>query len=187
MRPEHLRELVAVRDRRTANTLLSAIGRFVDVAAAGELCDAARWITASRLIFLRKKKSATPRPIRVGEVWRRLIAKRLIHAHRTGIQQFCLDARQFGVALPGGSDALVHFRLLAEREFAAAGEAVAAVDVDFRNCFPSLEWDSIREEVRQFFRASRHGLIGATLLPAGCSCLLVPVHSLIVARNRAIR
>eukprot|EP00959_Pyramimonas_sp_CCMP1952_P386542 8101037-Pyramimonas_sp.AAC.1 len=39
MRPEHLRELTAVRDRRCARFLLAAIGRLVDAAAAGSLCD----------------------------------------------------------------------------------------------------------------------------------------------------
>ena len=46
-RPEHLRELVAVRDRRVANALVSAIGGFVDAGRNGELCDAARWILDS--------------------------------------------------------------------------------------------------------------------------------------------
>ena len=55
-RPEHLRELVAVRDRRVANTILAAISKFVSAAMAGELADAARWILDSRLVFLGKKK-----------------------------------------------------------------------------------------------------------------------------------
>ena len=84
-RPEHLRELVAVRDRRVSNALLSAIGKFASAAAAGELPGAARWILDSRLVFLRKKRGAAPRPIRVGELWRRVVAKRMLDDSRSKI------------------------------------------------------------------------------------------------------
>ena len=66
-RPEHLRELIAVRDRRCSGAMLAAIGKLVEVATAGKLCEAARWILDSRLVFLAKKAGAAPRPIRVGE------------------------------------------------------------------------------------------------------------------------
>ena len=69
-RPEHLRELVAVRDRRIANALLAAIDKFVKAAIGGELPDASRWLLNSRVVFLEKKNSTVPRPIRVGELWR---------------------------------------------------------------------------------------------------------------------
>ena len=81
-RPEHLRELVAVRDRRVSNSLLGALDNFVAAASKGDLPDAARWVLSSRLVFLRKKTGRAPRPIRVGELWRRVIAKRLLDEHR---------------------------------------------------------------------------------------------------------
>ena len=99
-RPEHIRELVAVRDRRVAAQLLGAIRRLHEVAATGELCAAARWLLDSRLVFLRKKSGNAPRLIRVGEMWRRVIVKRLVDANREKAQRFCLAARQFGFAVP---------------------------------------------------------------------------------------
>ena len=36
-----------------------------------------------------------------------------------------------------------------ERHCADSGDALAVVDVDFKNAFPSLEWESIREVVRE--------------------------------------
>ena len=113
-RPEHLRELLAVRRRRTANSLLASIRDFVATAVDEDLPDAARWILDSRLVYLRKKSGNAPRPIRVGELWRRVIAKRVLDEHRAKIQHLCLSARQFGVSVPGGVDGLVHFRLLLE-------------------------------------------------------------------------
>ena len=146
-RPEHLREMVAVRDRRIAAALLEALGRFADAASKGELCDASRWILESRLVFLRKKTGNAPRPIRVGELWRRVIAKRLVDAHRAEVQRICLGARQFGVAIPGGAEGLIHFRMSLEKHFALQDTCVAAVDVDLSNAFPRMEWDSIRAAV----------------------------------------
>ena len=146
-RPEHLRELVAVRDRRVAAQLLGAIGRLHEAAATGELCAAARWLLDSRLVFLRKKSGNASRPIRVDEMWRRVIAKRLVDANREKAQRFCLAARQFGVAVPSGAEGLVHFRAQAERLLAAADTATAIIDVDFKNAFPSIEWDEIRASV----------------------------------------
>lgn len=149
-RPEHLRELTAVRDRRSARVLFAAIAKFIGIAAAGRLCREARWILDSRLVYLRKKKGSAPRPIRIGEVWRRVIAKRLIEANRGAIRKFCLDVRQLGVSIPGGADALIHFRVGVESFLKQhSTDPVAIIDVDFSNAFPSLEWESIRGAIRE--------------------------------------
>ena len=146
-RPEHLREFVAVRDRRIASRLLRAIGKFVDVASSGQLGADSRWILNSRLVFLKKKNTDTPRPIRVGELWRRVVAKRVVELNRTSIKEVCFEARQFGVAVPGGADALIYFRAELEKKLQESDIVIAAIDVDFKNAFPSLEWDSIRTAV----------------------------------------
>ena len=141
-RPEHLRELSACRDRRAASRLLRAIAVFSEEATSGRLCAEARWILESRLVFLRKKRGAAPRPIRVGELWRRVVAKKLIHAHRETIQERCLAARQFGVGVPAGTNALVHWRIVLEKLLEEGcgrfdGDPLAVIDVDLQNAFPS--------------------------------------------------
>ena len=70
----------------------------------------AHWITDSRVVFLRKPGTDTPRPIRVGELWRRVVAKGLAADNRTHLQRLFLAHRQCGVGLPGGAEALVHTR-----------------------------------------------------------------------------
>ena len=65
--------------------------------------------------FLRKKAGTAPRLIRIGELWRRLIAKRLVDTNQAKVQTACLAARQFGAAVPGGAEGLIHFRALLER------------------------------------------------------------------------
>ena len=170
---EHLRKLVAVRDRRISTALLTSIGRLMDAAISGDLCDAARWLLNSRLIFLRKKNGSVPRPIRVGEVWCRVIAKRLVHDNRSKVQSLCPAARQFGVAVPGGTEGLIHFRTSIEQHISRSSPVLAMIDVDFQNAFPSVEWDSIRSVVGKQFPAVSgwarwcHASESQIILPSG--------------------
>ena len=116
---------------------------------AGDIPESARGILDSRVAFLRKAGSDAPRPIRVGEVWRRVIAMRLAYDQRYRLQRLFLSHRQCGVALPGGADALVHMRRCLEQSAGCSeGEAAAVLDLDLRNAFPSMEWPAVRAAVR---------------------------------------
>ena len=148
-RPEHLRELVAQKDRRTASALTKAIGKFVHAAVCGKLPQESRWIMDSRLCYLAKKDSSTPRPVRVGELWRRVVGKQLVHLLRARVQALCMAGRQFGVCLPGGAEGLIHWRTQLERELERSSEVRVVIDVDVANAYPSLEWSCIREAVAE--------------------------------------
>ena len=95
----------------------------------------------SRLVFIAKKKGPKPRPIRVGEVWRRVIAKHALHKHIGVVRQRMLAAHQYGVAIPGGADILIHTRRALEESLRLdpATGVWALLDVDFVNAFPSFE------------------------------------------------
>ena len=147
-RPEHLREAIAVRSRPVANRLISALGEFIDAARTGKLPPGLRWITRSRLVFLQKKAGPKPRPIWVGEMLRRLVAKRLVHDHQPYLRRFFMDKRQYGVAIPGGADALLQFRHSLEAHFRDHPEvALVALDLDLVNAFPRFYWPAIRRSV----------------------------------------
>ena len=148
-RPEHLKELLACGNKRVAREFARNIGKFVVAASEGHLPDEARFILDSRLVYLRKKHGNVPRPIRVGELWRRVIAKRLMFDNQSDVASVCKKARQFGVGLPGGADVLIHTRLVLERlcREGKVDNVMAMLDIDFKNAFPSIEWDSIREAV----------------------------------------
>ena len=67
------------------------------------------------------------------------------------LQKTFVQHRQCGVALPGGADTLVHLRRCLER--AAGGSAlpaIAGLDLDLRNAFPSLEWPAVRSGVHEW-------------------------------------
>jgi hypothetical protein len=113
-RPEHLREVMSVKAPSVTTKLLQAIAFFQTMAFARTLPEECRWILGSRLIYLQKKKGLGPRPVRIVEVWRRMLAKKLVFSTEKKLQQVCLQARQFGVAIPGGADALIHFRKTCE-------------------------------------------------------------------------
>ena len=149
-RPEHVKEMLSMRQRSLVNNLLRVIGTLREKGQKGSLPPCARWILASRLVYLKKKVGPKPRPIRVGEFWRRVIAKGLSSDCRDVLQKLMLNLCQFGVAMPNGSEVLIHFRSVAERIIRQGGSgAVAVIDVDFVNCYSTLEWDSIRTAVAE--------------------------------------
>ena len=92
-RPEHLQDALSVRRRSATSRLLRAVAKLVELGFDGSLPANAHWLTHSRLVFLRKPGSKTPRPIRVGEFWRRLVAKRLLAEGREDLQQLFVSIR----------------------------------------------------------------------------------------------
>ena len=147
MRPEHLRDMLACNRRRAINRLLRALQATESLAQAGALPSCCRWMLGSRLVFLKKKHGTKPRPVRVGEVWRRVVAKHSLQQHSAKVRKRMLEAHQYGVAIPGGGEILIHTRRVLEQSLKldAATGVWAIVDVDFVNAFPSFEWDAIDE------------------------------------------
>ena len=173
-RPEHVRDAIRSKPRAVANQLARAISLLHATAMSGRLAVHSRWILDSKLVFLRKKAGPAPRPIRVGELWRRIVAKKAAHGVRGDVKSVLLRARQFGVAIPGGADALVHFRTAVEEGLQAdGGPALVLLDLDLKNAFPTFEWDAIREAVSALvpdiaaWTAWCHESPARVLLPSG--------------------
>ena len=147
MRPEHLRDMMACSRRRATNRLSRALAATEALAAMGALPSCWRWFLGSRVVFLAKKNSSKPRPVRVGEVWRRTVAKHALHQHAAKVRKRMLEAHQYGVSIPGGTDILVHTRRILEEALQkdVSSGVWAVVDVDFVNAFPSFEWGAIDE------------------------------------------
>jgi hypothetical protein len=159
------------------NRLLAAIVAAEAMAERGDLPSSWRWVLNTRLVFLKKKTGNKPRPVRIGEVWRRLLAKHALSKHLPQVRETMLAAHQYGVAVPGGAEILVHARNVAEeviRRDVAQG-VWAFVDVDLVNCFPSLEWDDIEEAMDEAMPELSpwtrwcHGPAAPISLPAGGS------------------
>ena len=173
MRPEHLDCALLVSRRSISSRLLRGIARSVSAAGRGTLPESAHWLTQSRLVYLSKPSSSTPRPIRVGEVWRRIIGKRLVADSRDALQELFLKARQCGVAVPGGCEVLIHARRCLDSILASSADAYVMLDLDLRNAFPSLEWSAIRAAVAEHMPSLApwtswcHGRAASVQLPDG--------------------
>gem|GEM_PF-7075693 len=159
-RPEHLRDMLACGRRRHRNRLLKALRVTEALAEAGRLPEAWRWILQTRLVFLRKRHGHKPRPVRVGELWRRVVAKNKLSKAAPKIRHSMLQAHQYAVSLPGGAEPLIHVRRCV-RDSVTSDASLGVwceVDVDLVNAFPSIEWwavdEALREEVPELARWS---------------------------------
>ena len=84
-------------------------------------------------------------------MWRRSVGKNLVHETRSEAQGLFLGVRQFGIAIPGGTDVLVQFTGVLEELLQENSDLVLAVlDPDLQEAPPSFEWDSIQAAVKKF-------------------------------------
>ena len=154
-RPEHLRDLLACPRRRATRRLLFQLDRLQGDAARGQLPESLDWLLRTRVVYIDKKGSPKPRPLRVGELLRRVVAKRALWMNRPRVVQRMLKSRQFGVALPGGGECLIHWRATVVEEIRSdpAHGVWALIDLDWQNCYPSLEWDDVEESTERWVPA----------------------------------
>ena len=138
--------------RRLANKLLRSLGRVLDLIEQGGLCNEARWITRTRSFNIPKKLGKKPRNIKSGEFLRSSAARRIVHRGAGDLRPALVSMRQWGVAIPNGSEALVHWRSTVE-DAAKAGiiEPVVVADIDMETFFNSVEWPAIRDSLRKHF------------------------------------
>ena len=80
------------------------------------------------------------------------MSKRLMNDSRAKLRPRLLASHQWGVTLPGGAEALVHWRSTIE-DLASQGviEPLVCFDLDLKNMFGSIEWPSIRAFVAAHF------------------------------------
>ena len=151
-RPEHIKEARMAESRPVTNKLMRSLERPEKAVLKGALPDTMGWLRRSRLMFLKKKTVVKLRPIRIGENLRRIISNRSVRTHRSRIQLAMKAHRQWAVAIPWGCEGLVHFRDLVER-VASTGtiDPLVSVVSDLANCFCTLEWDTMREDLQRLF------------------------------------
>ena len=85
--PEHIKEMLSIRQRSIANKLYKAIGVLRDAGEAGTLPKCARWILGSRLAFIKKKVGPKPRPSSTSSCRRALAASDCQGPFQQGPQQ----------------------------------------------------------------------------------------------------
>ena len=179
-RAEHVSELLGVSRKRIATRLMASLQRLLRTIESGALCEEARWLVRTRTFFLEKKPGdfqlpdAVPRPIKVGEFLRAAASKRIAASGAAALRPLLLRMRQWGIGVPGGCEALVHWRSTIEQA-ARAGviEPVVIADLDMKNFFNTVEWSAIREGIERHLKAAKPMVEweqrqpGCTILPDG--------------------
>ena len=173
-RPEHAKEAFGIRQKAVARRLARAMLKVQQRVQAGNLPEDARWLTRTRLVYLKKKGSQVPRPIRVGEFMRSSVSKKVQKLAAPRLRKVFHSMHQWGVAMPGGAEALVHWRECVE-SLAIAGRIppVVAFDLDLANMFCNVEWPEIRSAVGKHFAEACgwlewcHATPEAVVLPCG--------------------
>lgn len=155
-RPEHAKEAFGIRQKALARRLARAMLKVQQLAQAGRLPEDARWLTRTRLVFLAKPGSDVPRPVRMGEFLRSSASKKLMRLAAPRLRTVFRQMHQWGVEMPGGAEALVHWRDTVE-SLALQGsiDPVVAFDLDLANMFCSIEWPEIRAAVSKHFAEAR--------------------------------
>ena len=151
------------------------MSEFVAAAVSGRLpVSSCWWITDSALTFIRKPGATledAPRPLRVGEVLRRFVGKRIAAAEKAHMRELFARERQFGVACPGGVEVLAHHRMVTCG--GEPGSWMGDWDLDIKNCYGSLYWSAIDAAVEVHLPGALpwtrwlHGRSTRVVLPGG--------------------
>jgi len=88
-----------------------------------------------------------PRPIQMGEWLRKWMGRRLLRLGAGDTARVMLAARQLGVGMPGGAEALAlfHQEIFSLWDKGQLSIPLARVKIDETNCFGRLEWPAIRQ------------------------------------------
>lgn len=128
--------------------LSMALTGVVNLLAAGVVPDGcAPWIAGAPLYPLRKRDGGV-RPVAVGEVLRRLVAKCFCARFKGRVEAVFVEAGQVGVGVKGGAEAAV----IAVREALRRGDGrLWALKLDLENAFNTVDREVVLKRVREVF------------------------------------
>ncbi|CAI7750412.1 unnamed protein product [Closterium sp. NIES-53] len=132
---------------RDATLINTSVGKhlhaLVNTILTGKLPPAvANLLTTSRLIALTKPGGGT-RPIAIGESLTRLAAKTTLTLTAGAARDFFLP-QQFGVAVPGGAEAIIHIT----QTYLTVNPGALVLQADLANAFNSISRAAISESLR---------------------------------------
>ena len=127
MYPEHLLHAVYCGTLDQSKRAITSLTKINKLASRGQLPENVAPILCSATVTALKKLRGGVRPIAVGQVIRRLIAKRIVReANSEAVELF--NTKQLGVAVKGGAESIVHVRF---RKKSKVLEAVADFSPSF--------------------------------------------------------
>ena len=116
---------------------ITSLTKFVNLASRGQLPEFVAPILCSATITALKKLKGGVCPIAVGEVIRRLIAKRI--AREANLEAADLiNTKQLGVAVKGGAEGIVHATRVSFEKLQKSKNS-GMLQIDFKNAFNSVK------------------------------------------------
>ena len=148
LRASYLQDAMNIPAGDADGRLSCALTGVVNLLARGVAPEgSAAWIAGAPVYPLRKKDGGV-RPIAVGEVIRRLVAKCFCARFRGRGEQTFVAVGQVGVGVKGGAEAVVS----AVREAVHRGNGSCCVlKVDLENAFNAVDREAVLRAVKQFF------------------------------------
>ena len=149
MFPEHLQHAVDCTAPDWSEFALKAITKFVNFSSRGLFpVFISKALCCASLTALSKKKGGV-RPIAVGEVLRRNIAKFLAsEAKSEAIELF--DSLQLGVGVSGGAEAVIHSSKIIYDNIVSAQTDKGVLQIDFQNAFNSVKRSHLIKAAYEF-------------------------------------
>ena len=148
MYTEHLLHAVTCAVPNQSKKSITSIANLVNLASRGQLPSFVAPTFCSASLTALKKTKRGVRPIAVGEVLRRLIAKCIAQeASSEAVEHF--SSRHFGVAVKCGAESIVH----ATKQFFQKllnNEKTGLLQIDFKRTFNSITRSSVLDATRKF-------------------------------------
>ena len=146
MRPEHFKAIFKSTSANIVERSLVALVKLVNVMAAGKVPDSVAPYLCGARLHAAKKKDNTLRPIAVGNLLRRLVAKCFSTALASKAAAL-LGPQQLGVGVRGGCEAIAH----AVRKVVEEDPAKWVLQVDLINAYNNVDRGVVLEETARHF------------------------------------
>lgn len=153
LRAEHLQDALQCLTPPLAQSFTRALGSFINLLASGSLPAPlfAPFLVCSLIPI--KKDTPGPgthvRPIAIGDIFRRLTSRCFCSHLRAPFQQF-FEPHQFGVAIPGGLEQVVHSMHCHIHSDIASSPSVV-LKLDCENAFNQISRTTILSQVAEHF------------------------------------
>ena len=148
MYPEHLLHAVNSGAPDQSKRAITSLTKFVNLASRGQLPEFVAPILCSATLTALKKLKGGVRPIAVGEVIRRLIAKCIAREANSEAADL-FNTKQLGVAVKGGAEGIVHATRVSFEKLQKSKNS-RILQIDFKNAFNSVKRSKVLEAVAKF-------------------------------------
>ena len=157
MFPEYLLHAVQGTASDQSQIALRVLTKFLNISCLGEFPEFVSQTLCSASLSALLKKKGSIRPIAVGEVLRRLIAKFLAKEAKLEAKEL-LQSLQLGLGVKGGAEAIIHSTKTSYEKILTSTSSSGILQIDFCNAFNSIT----RSEMLKTVASSMPGIAAFT-------------------------